>query len=324
MNGPTADDAPRRLTLVVNPGRSGSTHLASLLRAGAPELYVDHEALDKYAAQPNRYQRAWESDRADAILARPAIARQVDRWRAALERGPVVETGWTAAHLGPVLHRAFGASFAVILLHRHPVLQAASRAVQGMYADAWRDRDHELDPFHERALYPAFRERWPRMTPFERCLYVWLEITAQGIELRDRLSQVPFVELPARDLFERRGAFEEAIRLIGADPDRVRDVPAAHNPVQTAGREEWPLGGAWRCHRAHPEVQELGARLGYEFNDEDLSHRLARYQRPRGAGPWLRSVSGYHPLKRSLSRRVPEGPLKDAIRRLLRRLGGPG
>jgi len=307
-----------RFTLVVNPGRSGSTQLAALLRQGAPGVHVNHEALDKYAAQPNLYQRAWTPRAADAILEQPAVAQQIAHWRAALASGPVVETGWTAAHLGPVLYRVFGDAFAIVLLHRHPIIQAASRTIQGMYADAWRDRDHELDPFHKRALYPNFRERWRRMHAFERCLYAWLEITTQGLELHERLPHVPYVELPAADLFARNGAFNEAVQLIGANPEALRSLRATRNPATQTGREAWPLGTAWQRYRRHPEVITLGEALGYRFDESVLATQLQRYQRPPGLGPQLRSRLRYHQLKRALSRRFPNGPTKRTLQQVLR------
>ena len=82
----------------------------------------------------------------------------------------------------PALYEMLGDHLRVLVLHRHPVSVAASHAIKGHYTKN-RSQAWAISPMHNRVKFPEFQDRWSTMSPFEKCLYRWLEITESGFEI---------------------------------------------------------------------------------------------------------------------------------------------
>jgi hypothetical protein len=292
-------------TLVMNPGRSGSRFLYELIRQNFPDTCaVYHEALHSDESQPRRLARAYTDEAVERALAVPAIRRVVGAWSDQLNTRHVVETGWTAALLAPVLYRVFGDRFHVVVLHRHPVLFAASRAVMGNYSDAYSTDSHEQSPFDPISLHPEYRDRWSAMCAFERCLFWWLEYTDMAIEFIDRHTEVPSLVISSDDLFRNAEKRREVLHSMGLDSSRTITIPPRTNDIQRNRFtvETHPLGDEWRRYVRHAFVVHRAEALGYNFGEVYLEEMLSRYRLPQDFIAKLRYYTGFHKRKRRLKR----------------------
>lgn len=297
---------------MISPGRSGTAYLYRAFSSSFPtkgSLY--HEALHVAESRPRDFFRPYEPDVQEAIRAQDPIARCVERWARELEDGPVVEFGWTAAHLAPFLADMFQDRFQVVLLHRHPVVQAGSRATMGNYSDGYESHAHKISPDDPRTLYPTFGDRWTSMSPFEKCLYWWLEYTGMGLEFLRRRPEIASNVVASSELFDSSSTVLSGLTaFLGFRSGQVEAPEGRVNTIARSRVERWPLGAEWKKHRRHTEVHSLADELGYEFDEGELEEAMQRYQYDRGVGPLLRHHLRYWRIKAVLGamlRRLPLG-----------------
>ena len=284
--------AAHPVTLTVSPGRSGTTFLArTLLEHFGRDAEVHHEFLWHPDTKPAVFHRRTDDAAKREMLANPAVRATVDRWAELSERRPVVDFGWTMRGLIPVFRDVLGDRLRVLVVHRHPVSVAASFAAMGAYA-RWRSPDDHSAPDHPRALFPQFRDRWPGMTAYERMLYLWLEVTASGLEWAERLPAETVRVEKADDFF--------------ADPDRIGAIAAfcgfpggpippspTRNRIERRDRETFPMRDQWRRTFDHPELLSLADELGYDMSEATVRSLAEKYRLPDGLGPRLRCATGY-------------------------------
>jgi hypothetical protein len=289
-------------TLVLNAGRSGSSFLAWLLEANHPgECLVLHEGIPVQISKPRLHNRAYEPSRLRAALDDPALAPFLDNWKKKLESTSVIETGWTAYHLCPVLHHLFGERFRLVILHRDPISFAFSRANMGNYhSRSFYDNAHEVSPFDPHSIAPEFRERWLSMNPFEKCLFWWFVVYREGFEFVEKNPSVPFLTLAARDLFSFRET-EKLTRFLGFEDSHLprRDVPK--NELPCFAKETFPVRDEWRAWIRHPEILAFAESLGHRFDPAAIEMQAAKYRLPAGLVPRLRHATGYWRLRKRAS-----------------------
>jgi hypothetical protein len=313
-------DGSHPFTLVANAGRSGSTWLYQVLaRNCADQGTFYHEAMLASASRPREFARAYTPAARHRVASDPRVGAWMEAWRKKLARGPVIECGWTAAHLAPVLAEQFAGQFRIVHLHRHPVEFAASKATAGHFAGGFRNRQHELDPMMEAAIHREFTDRWDRMVPFEKCLFVWLEGTSRTDEFLERTPDVPQLVVAMTDMIRDRQRLREVLAFCGLEPPDPLDLAVDRNEVLTNNREEFALGDSWRRYSDHPEVVTAGEAHGYSMASAQLAPGMQRYQMPDGLGARIRHATRYHSVRRRLHVvRV------DAKRLLLDHGGRPG
>lgn len=111
------------------------------------------EDIPVQVSKPREYNRAYAVERVESVLADCELVKYVDRWERELENRSVIETGWTAYHLCPVLHHRFGDRFRCIVMHRDPVSFAFSRANMGNYhPHTFYDDSHEVSPYDAHSI----------------------------------------------------------------------------------------------------------------------------------------------------------------------------
>jgi hypothetical protein len=288
-------------TLVLNAGRSGSSFLAWLLKANHPgERLVLHEGIPVQISQPRFHNRAYEPTRLRAALDDSSLAPLLDDWEKKLESTSIIETGWTAYHLCPVLHHLFSERFRLVILHRDPVSFAFSRANMGNYHPrTFYDDAHEVSPFDAHSIVPEFQTRWASMNPFEKCLYWWFVVYREAFEFVEKNPAVPHLTLPASDLFSFRET-EKLTRFLGFDDIRLprRDVPK--NELPRFAKETFPVRDEWRAWNRHPQILCFAESLGHGFDHADIEAQAAKYRLPHGPGPRLRHAIGWWRWKHRL------------------------
>ena len=292
-----------------NAGRSGSSFCYGLFsRFGAAPKSLYHEALHVRHTQPRLHSRAYTRERQQYVLALPELSQLLDQWQQRLQAGPVVEFGWTASHLLPVLAATFGEHFQFVVLHRAPIQTAASWSVLGGYHPrSFYDDSYAISPldapFQDQEEYAS---QWNSMNPFERCLYRWFLVYCQALEFREANPHIPSLVVPASSLFQSREQVERLAKFLGID----LDPSWTHDgiPRNLFGRfsvESFPLGEQWRAFTNHPAIIQLAESLGYEQQDsQGLDAAMKKYQLPNGVGPRLRHHLRYWHAKALLKRLI--------------------
>ena len=288
---------PHPLGLVISTGRSGTTYLQNLFRAALPGQAggVLRESLHAGRAKPAFFHRRFDA----GPLADPAIAGHLQQWDALLAAQPVVDFGWTTSCLAPALAITRPQQLRVLVLTTHPVVVAASFANRGHYTlnvnPAWA-----ISPAHANVRHPQYASRWERMSPYEKGLFRWLEITAYGLEFLERFPAIPSLRLHSDDVFADPAKAREIAELFGFAHARF-DFDVPRNESMREHVERRPVGAEWRRIFDMPEVLELASSLGFDMGEQAVFEKARRYQL-QGPMAKLRHASHYWSMREHLGK----------------------
>jgi hypothetical protein len=284
------------IVLAFTTGRCGTTYLESGLRrefAGSRD-WITHEYLRQNITNVGHYHRCYDAKSIDAMR-----NEQIDRFLSLCEEratlGAVVDTGWTMRSLIPLLAHLFPTRLRVLHIHRHPINVAASFATMGSYT-VNVSKQWALDPFDKQAAFTEFQDRWGTMTPFEKCLYLWLEINHAALEFRDLMPSIPFLNVPSEALFSDPNFLSRVALFCGlkTEADRPFVKPEVKkNRLMQLSQETRPIREEWEFYRNHPEVLVLAEQMGYDMSMNEARELISRYKLPKGFGPWIRYKTGY-------------------------------
>lgn len=158
-------------------GRCSTQFLAQVLAETAPDCVIEHEPIRyeymprKVFRQPREFKRALG---ANVIPQRKLI--QIDDILAAENR--YVDVGWPTFAWLPYLSGRFGEKLEFGHLVRNPFYCATSMVTQGFFTGGSANYVrtaiiHATDP---KVAFPRFAAAFDSYTPFEKCLYHWLEL----------------------------------------------------------------------------------------------------------------------------------------------------
>jgi hypothetical protein len=300
------------ITLTLSTGRCGTTFLERTFKEAFEGSggWISHEHLKNRTTLVGVYHRGYSEELQKEML-NPEIEGLLAEWKRISADAPVVDFGWTMRSLVPYLHRTLGGQFRALYLHRHPVAYAASSAILGSYTD-YNSPSWAITPDHPRALYPQFRDRWSGMTPYEKCLYLWLEVNGFAREVRERYPALPFLEVKSSDLFRSKETLARVAFFTGfsESEDVVIEPSEDRNERNVFSRERRPIRDEWRSYRKHPEVVAMGESLGYRMDEDFVGSFIGDYQLPRGVMPYLRNVTGYWTLRSHLGQLLRNAGLR--------------
>lgn len=255
-------------TFVLSTGRCGTQWLAEAFgQTFGERVRVEHEPLHLGYRPRERLAGATPPD---------AVLRHLDAVEAELQHRPYLECGHPCWSALPWIAQRLRGRVRVIHLVRHPLPTALSWLTHQAYQPPLLPHLQEkvlLSPFDEGVRFPAYRGCWPGLTPFEKCLYYWLEVNALALALQGE-SGLPWLRLRFEDLFAAEGlerlldflglpsdARLEALR--GQRIDRYHGMLAASEPLAALAQ--------------HPEVIGLAHALGYAADAIDADALLRRY-----------------------------------------------
>lgn len=255
-------------TFVLSTGRCGTQWLAEALgQTFGKRMRVEHEPLH-LGYRPR--------ERLDSSAPPEAVLRHLDAIEAELAHGPYLECGHPCWSALPWIAQRLHGRLRVVHLVRHPLPTALSWLTHQAYQPPLLPHLQEkvlLSPFDAGVRFPAYRERWPVLTPFEKSLYYWLEVNALALALEAQ-SGLPWLRLRFEDLFAGDG-LERLLGFLGlpTDPalaalrdqriDRHHALLAAPEPLATLAE--------------HPDVLALAQTLGYSPDAVDERALLQRY-----------------------------------------------
>ncbi|QEF99474.1 hypothetical protein Mal15_35390 [Stieleria maiorica] len=291
------------IVLTVSTGRCGTTFLEKSFRNSFAnrDNWVTHEHLKQQITRVGKYHRCYDpTSRSDMVNAE--IRSLLTHWKSVAKSGPVVDFGWTMRSLVPYFYEQLANQLRVLYVHRHPIEVAASFKLIGNYS-IYNSEDWAIIPRHPNALYPQFAARWDSMTPFEKCLYYWLEVNAAAQELKQVYPELNVLEVKSSDLFRSEDVLQSIVEFTGFDCyNRPVDKSRERNRREIFLLERRPIGQEWIRYQEHPEIIEFAQRLGYDMSKEFVESLIPKYQLPPGVVPWLRNRSGYWALKESVGK----------------------
>lgn len=262
---------------VLSTGRCGTQWLAETLAAAAGEgLRVEHEPLD-HAWQWRRLLGAGAPEQLPPDLAAP-ILEHLRRVEQDLPRRSYLEAGHPCWSAIPYLARRFAGRLRVVHLHRHPVPTALSWLTHGAYCRPLLPHLPEkvpLAPTDPGAGLADYAQRWPQLTPFEKCLFYWAQVNRFGLE-QERALGVPWLRLGYDELFAADGAglrrllafldLPQSEAILGARAARVD----RHQFITL--EQPQPVDAA-----QHPAIAAVAAAMGYRLDDAAAWNGAARY-----------------------------------------------
>ena len=288
------------ITLTISPGHSGTKFLYSTFMKNCSEKgTLSHELLKSHITKPAIFFRCYQKSRQIEMMNHPEIRALLTMWRASAKFGPVVDFGWTMSSLVPAFYNEFGDQLRVLVIHRHPILFAASACVGGAYSE-YKSESHTLSPMYSGARYKEFKDRWKTMTPFEKCLYRWLEVTAYGFEVKEIYPNLNHLIVKSDDIFSSDKTLEEIAQFLGLKLVQKIERSNDANPASIFSIEQRPIKDEWRNYKSHPKIIQLGEKLGYDLEKRCVEKIIRKYQLPSGILPFLRHKSGYWRLKSSI------------------------
>lgn len=286
------------IVLTVSTGRCGTTFLEKSFHAsfGKQSNWITHEHLKQQVTRVGKYHRCYDES-LQSEMVNDQIQDLLSKWRSISETGPVVDFGWTMRSLVPYFYRQLGDQLRVLYVHRHPIEVAASFKLIGNYS-IYNSEDWAITPDHPNARYPQFASRWDSMTPFEKCLYYWLEVNASAEELRQIYPDLKLMELKSSDLFRSDSVLDSIVQFTGFDCYEKPIVRSRErNRREIFLLERRPIRQEWMDYQHHPEMIEFAERLGYDMSTEFVASLIHKYQLPSGLVPWLRHRSGFWAFK---------------------------
>jgi len=286
------------LTLVINAGRSGSTFLAHFLKKHyTQERYIAHEDIPVQISKPRLYNRAYTPARCEEVLAGKALAHFFDKWKYELKSRSVIETGWTAYHLCPILFHIFKERFRYVILHRDPVSFAYSRASMGNYHDnTFYDDAHEVSPFDRHSIAPQYKGLWASMNHFEKCMFWWYVVYLEAYEFRTIYPEVPSLEIKAGSLFSFE-CLPELLKFLGLSEAGCPSYDVPRNELAKFMRESFPIQDEWKAFERHDEILAFANSMGYSLTYEQIQKQSKKYALPNGLGAKVRYSLNYWKLK---------------------------
>lgn len=267
---------PPTVCLFLSSGRCGTQWLASVLeRMYSDVAVVTHEPIGP-AYRPRRAFRA--PDATERVLRVDAVREHVRSIERILETKSYVETGWPSCVAIPLFLERFGERFKLVQLVRDPVPTAMSLVTHGFFAgrdDDWAT-EAMLDPASPGVVQTEYAERWPALSPYEKCLFAWTEIHLYGEALRE--LSVPMMTIRTEDVVGPTSALRDLIAFLGL-PDRSLPAGAAAEQIDSY-RFQAPDPVDWRQIFDHRRTVALAATYGYAWDALDESALERRYRGP--------------------------------------------
>ncbi len=165
----------------------------------------------------------------------------------------------------------------IVHLTRHPVPTACSWVTHGAYRPPILPGLHPekvfLSPFDAGVRLAGYRDRWPLLDPFEKCLFFWAEVHGLGLALESELG-VPWLRIRYEDLFS-----EECMERLLTFLVLPRREPLFQAKASFVDRFRYLTEIWWDPGMLdrHPGVGAVAERLGYRMGDFDPERLRERY-----------------------------------------------
>lgn len=240
----------------------------------ADELCVEHEPLNN-AYQPRLVLGLGTPHDLEPGQAEPVLQHLRSIERHLLSRN-YLETGFPCWSTLSHLARHFEGRIRIVHLTRHPVTTAFSWLTQGFYQPplaphlAYKEL---LNPFDAGVSFPEYQDVWESLSPYEKCLYFWAEVTQFGFSLREKLAP-PWLQIRYEDIFDGDG-LERLKEFLGLSRTAIASIDTSKKVDKFRfTSHSWADPG---LVARHPQVLRLAESLGYDPTDKDPDQLFNRY-----------------------------------------------
>lgn len=110
----------------------------------------------------------------------------------------------------PALINHFGKSIKIIQIVRHPIPTAMSWLTHSAYVPPLLPHLKEkvlIAPDDSGVNYPHIKDQWANMSPFDKCIYYWMEINTFG-KVWQASQNVPWLTIKFEEMFSQDGLQE--------------------------------------------------------------------------------------------------------------------
>lgn len=295
-------------TFFLTTGRCGTQSLAHHLRQFySDRAKVEHEPI-RAGYRPKFHLRSQLDS--TTLAASPRVARHIEEIEGTLESRDYIEVGWPSFAWAPFLYRRLNGRARFVHLVRNPVRVALSLTTHGFYQPEKVNNEYtdaaQLDPFTAGTRFRGYASRWKELTPYEKCLFQWLEINTFALEVGRAVKASQFRTFRFEDLVQSGDASGSAFLEFLGLPLRDEFISALQShPVDAFGWVTDEIAD-WRLVFDHPDVVKVARNLGYDLRR--LSERKLRRR--------------YSPKPRPIARRMRRLPsaLSQKLRAALLRL----
>lgn len=269
---------PHFATFFLSTGRCGTQAFAKALAVAAGDTArVEHEPLH-FDYMPRRL-LGLRDPRALPTAAK--VLAHLDEIEETLCTRNYIETGNMCYGALPYLAQRLNDRIRIVHVPRHPVPTAWSMITHHLFQVPKRTDGLEekvvLTPLDPGAQLAIYRERWPHMPPYERCLYFWAEIQSLGLRWQTELG-VPWLRLPFESAFLGRGEGLAALAdFIGVNAE-VLNLQRRERTDKY--RFQSPVDVDPSVIQGHPAIMKIAHTLGYNPMAWDASALRRRYSGP--------------------------------------------
>lgn len=255
-------------TFIFSTGRCSTQYLTNLIAENTTNTVVEHEPLGGgYMSRhvfysPNRFEEISKKH--------SDISSKFDEIQRLLKRGiSYVSTGWPVYAWLPYLASRFGENFKFIIIVREPFDFAASMLSHKFFRGLRSDhQNHSVIHGHgNRVLFSELAKEWYSFTPYEKCLFHWLEVNTFLYKHTHTKGYGGLFKF--EDLYSAQGHVLTLLR----DHFNVMPGSRATKPLDRFNR---PCFGEISANNGSllTSVVELSNLLGYNLSAQNISENL--------------------------------------------------
>ncbi len=261
-------------------GRSGTQWFAKQLQDVYGDLAeVTHEPI-QYAWQPKQFFRRYTPAAFAQMQALPEVQQHLAHIEEVSQSKTYVEIGFPSYAAIPALRQRFGERLKLVHLIRNPVLNAASQVTHGWYNTSKRpDLAAAILPTPENHVQQwYYRDKWERLTQFEKCLFFWSEFHLHALELHDRYPEMEYHRIRFEEVFGGEAQVDTLKRLVAfLNLPWREDMESKLQQKEDKWSRKTSDMGDWHDVYDHPQTLALALQFGYNLELATEHELKSRY-----------------------------------------------
>ena len=261
----------------ISTGRCATQWMSDKLSTHYHDLAVVKHEPFQVEYQPRFYFNAYHSK--EEVIFSQVIEEHLAFIRNTIQNFSYIETGWPVYGALPFILSRLKGRVKVVHLFRHPIRVAASLATKNVYSkSAWSDAV-ALSPSDYGVTQGYLNgHQWDSMSQFEKCLFWWTEINQFALDLKRDFESIPWLTLKYEEVFSENSK-SELRRLVNflSLPERESFFNSLSQKTDNySSKSQKPIN--IHAVEKYPKVFELMDKLGYEYEDSNISEIKKRYE----------------------------------------------
>ena len=292
---------PKKATFFISTGRCATQWMSDKLSTHYHDVAVVKHEPFQVDYKPRFYFNAYH--RKEEIAFSQVIEEHLAFINKTIQDFSYIETGWPVYGALPFIISRLKGRVKVVHLYRHPIRVAASLATKNVYSQGdWSDAV-AISP-SDYGVTQGYLEghQWDSMSQFEKCLFWWTEINQFALDLKRDFESIPWLTLKYEEVFSKNSK-SELRRLVNflSLPERESFFNSLSQRTDNySSKSQKPIN--IHAVEKYPKVFKLMDKLGYEYEDSNISEIKKRYEmsfwqrwlrrsiRATGCEQWIRRL----------------------------------